>query len=391
MNRMFLKSTMDIDKKTPAYKIICNHCRRHDKVAAPGNVLPPDFIAKKFRQKGWIVSKKGNDDICPQCMMPAPTPTPPTKLLELSPTKPRTVSSFKELAKVMTSAPTPSATTNPVKTPPPPVVNKVEDKPKAPDVTGTNWKVVEPVKKSDEAELTASDLMHELPGEIRRARVVESLWATSYEIKLKVREGKLTVRRGPLRRSFLKIDEVIREFGEPRPFVADQLSRTKSLPVAALPAPAPKPDQTSNKEPVAMNFDPKLPPEMTKEDRRIIFADIDMRYIDESKGYDSGYDDKRIAEGLNVPLAWVRTIREENFGPEKGSKVNADAEVAVLKKAIEDAKKVLKDTEDMIEKNKQIMMSIDNAQRILMRQVENVNMAIVKVNVQITHLMRESR
>lgn len=386
MNRMFLKSTMDIDKKTPAYKIICNHCRRHDKVAAPGNVLPPDFIARKFRQKGWIVSKKGNDDICPKCMMPAPAPAPipPTKLLELSPTKPRTVSSFKELANVMNNAPIPSTTTtNPVKTPPPPAVNKVEDKPKAPDVTGTNWKVVEP----------ANNPMYELPGEIRRARVVESEWASEYAIRAKIAEGKLTVRKAPLRKSFLRIDEVIREFGEPRPVVASRLSRTESLPVAALPAPtpAPKPAQTSNEEPVAMNFDPKLPPEMTKEDRRIIFADIDMRYIDESKGYDSGYDDKRIAEGLNVPLAWVRTIREENFGPEKGSKVDADAEVAVLKKAIEDAKKVIRDTEDMIEKNKLIMTSIDNAQRILMRQVENVNMAIVKVNVQMMHLMRESR
>ena len=40
----------------------------------------------------------------------------------------------------------------------------------------------------------------------------------------------------------------------------------------------------------------------------------------------------------------------------------------------------------MIEKNKQIMMSIDNAQRILMRQVETVNAAIVLVNNKLNFL-----
>lgn len=61
------------------------------------------------------------------------------------------------------------------------------------------------------------------------------------------------------------------------------------------------------------------PPEITKEDRRIIFAEIDSHYIDEMRGYDNGWNDTRIAEGLKVPLAWVRGIREDNFGPELGS------------------------------------------------------------------------
>lgn len=58
------------------------------------------------------------------------------------------------------------------------------------------------------------------------------------------------------------------------------------------------------------------PRQMTKEDRRLIFAKIDEVYLDESKGYSSGWSDKKVSSDLGVPSAWVRTIREENFGTE---------------------------------------------------------------------------
>lgn len=58
------------------------------------------------------------------------------------------------------------------------------------------------------------------------------------------------------------------------------------------------------------------PRQMTKEDRRLIFAKIDEVYLDESKGYSSGWSDKKVASDLGVPAAWVKTIREENFGSE---------------------------------------------------------------------------
>ena len=63
------------------------------------------------------------------------------------------------------------------------------------------------------------------------------------------------------------------------------------------------------------------PPVMEKEDRRIIFAEIDTNYIDEQKGYAEGWNDARVAKGLNVPLAWVRELRDANFGPEIGTSV----------------------------------------------------------------------
>lgn len=70
----------------------------------------------------------------------------------------------------------------------------------------------------------------------------------------------------------------------------------------------------SNVVELAVKTDP--PRQMTKEDRRLIFAKIDEVYLDESKGYSSGWSDKKVASDLGVPSAWVRTIREENFGTE---------------------------------------------------------------------------
>lgn len=59
----------------------------------------------------------------------------------------------------------------------------------------------------------------------------------------------------------------------------------------------------------------KPPKEMTREDRRIIFAQLNEIYIGEDKGYSSGWTDQRVATHLGVPRAWVATIRDENFGP----------------------------------------------------------------------------
>jgi len=54
------------------------------------------------------------------------------------------------------------------------------------------------------------------------------------------------------------------------------------------------------------------PREMSKDDRRIIFAKLsDVYAVDH---YAAGWTDKRIAEDLNVPRAWVEDIRSTFFG-----------------------------------------------------------------------------
>ena len=49
------------------------------------------------------------------------------------------------------------------------------------------------------------------------------------------------------------------------------------------------------------------------EQRRAIFREIDESYV--NKSYVEGVTDKTIGDKLRTPGAWVKTIREENFGP----------------------------------------------------------------------------
>lgn len=60
----------------------------------------------------------------------------------------------------------------------------------------------------------------------------------------------------------------------------------------------------------------ELPPrEMTREDRRIVFAKLEEVYLDERTGYEADWNDEKVAKDLNCPRKWVEIIREENFGP----------------------------------------------------------------------------
>lgn len=62
------------------------------------------------------------------------------------------------------------------------------------------------------------------------------------------------------------------------------------------------------------------PREMDREDRRLIFAELNDAYADPDQGYRSGHSDASIANEMQVPIAWVRAIREEMFGPADGEK-----------------------------------------------------------------------
>lgn len=93
-----------------------------------------------------------------------------------------------------------------------------------------------------------------------------------------------------------------------------------AMPITDLPAPASKPAA-----------DP--PREMSFDERRLIFARLNEVYLDQHRGYDRGWSDAKVADDLGVPLAWVTTIRSENFGHE-GSNEDArsiidEAQVAV--------------------------------------------------------------
>ncbi|WP_156373882.1 hypothetical protein [Rhizobium sp. Leaf386] len=58
------------------------------------------------------------------------------------------------------------------------------------------------------------------------------------------------------------------------------------------------------------------PKEMTRADRRIVNEKIADVYDDGAERYSLGWTDKRVADDLGVPIAWVREERDRYFGPE---------------------------------------------------------------------------
>jgi hypothetical protein len=68
--------------------------------------------------------------------------------------------------------------------------------------------------------------------------------------------------------------------------------------------------------PPAKAADITITREMSRDDRRIIFEKLNEVYVDGKTGYGEGWNDEKVSVNLGVPRAWVRVIRDENFGDE---------------------------------------------------------------------------
>lgn len=96
------------------------------------------------------------------------------------------------------------------------------------------------------------------------------------------------------------------------------------------------------------------PREMSRDDRRVIFAKLDEVYLDEKRGYEQGWSDHRVATDLGVPRKWVETIRAENFGNigtnEDMAAFMAEAEALLTgaRKALADAKEAREAVEKVL-------------------------------------------
>lgn len=71
---------------------------------------------------------------------------------------------------------------------------------------------------------------------------------------------------------------------------------------------------------------------MSKDQKRAIWREIDENY--ERDRYIPGVTDKSIGEKLKFPWAWVKQVREEDFGP-----AGVDPEIAKLQGQIDDLEK----------------------------------------------------
>lgn len=108
---------------------------------------------------------------------------------------------------------------------------------------------------------------------------------------------------------------------------------------------------------------------MSKEDRRLVFAKIEEHYLD--RAYEEGWNDKRVAADLGVPVAWVSTMRDENFGPEG---LSAEQQVIVT-----EAKRLL----DKLKLEANIidahLREGQKARDALLKQVDEITMKLAKI------------
>lgn len=144
----------------------------------------------------------------------------------------------------------------------------------------------------------------------------------------------------------------------------------------------------------------EAPTEPSREDKRVIFTKLNEVYQDETTGYTAGWTDKKVAEDLGVPLAWVASIREDNFGPERSNEeikaalaevrewrgkvegvqdaANAiEAEIATVRGAIDGLNKTLAGLEDRRARLVQTVGSLNGEAHRLDKKVAAIERALL--------------
>ncbi len=200
-----------------------------------------------------------------------------------------------------------------------------------------------------------------LPGEIAIKEADRLGWASHSKLSEMAKLGQISRRQPSPHFSYVKLDELKKIFGETPPGVTRRRRTEKTK-------------------------TPTVPLNITKEERRIIFGEIDSHYLDESRGYAEGWDDEKVAASLKVPVGWVRSVREENFGPEKGDEVSlavkelqsyvADADVLMIKirtvwmERDQIIKKMVDDQNRIVNESKKVHAAIDIARSKINRLIK---------------------
>ena len=163
--------------------------------------------------------------------------------------------------------------------------------------------------------------LYALAGEIRVTEADKAGWCGTSKLYGMINRGDIASRRASRYNTYIKIDDLKKIFGETAPGIRRRKRKSQQQ-------------------------KPIVPLNITKEERRIIFGEIDSHYLDESRGYAEGWNDEKVAASLKVPFGWVRGVREENFGPEKGDGVFVATEE--LKTALSQAEEVKKDMKELL-------------------------------------------
>lgn len=117
----------------------------------------------------------------------------------------------------------------------------------------------------------------------------------------------------------------------------------------------------------------EAPREMTRDDRRIVFAKIDEVY--EKDRYSHPWTDGAVARDLGVPQAWVALVRDEMFGPEGGNPV-IDGFLRQAEPILKECRDLVNAARSLIEEGRKIADRVDELERTaraIERDVKNPN------------------
>ena len=323
MNRSFVRSTLDADHRTSAYKITCFQCGLVDKVVAASHSgsLPPEITIKKFKQRGWAVGNRAGADLCVACV------------------------TRNRLAR------------------------------KAP-ATITIAALPAPLKPSG---IVLPDLTEQPPEKLLTIKEAYDLgWCAKDRLYDRVKSGELPTIRDASNSLLVKETDLIRLFKAPKGIRKYTVKKTAASLVNEL-----KPLVNDGVIKMAMlSIDV-----MTKEDRRIIFSEIDSHYLDEKRGYAKDWDDLKVATGLKVLVEWVRTIREDNFGPEKGNGI--DDEVEKLRVASVEAQKIIDTMRSVWKEMDATLATYEEKQTELSEEANKISKAIAEAKAAIDAATRK--
>lgn len=138
-----------------------------------------------------------------------------------------------------------------------------------------------------------------------------------------------------------------------KPLSAEEVERRHDAAAAV------KPIETKTleiKKPEPSRMVGTVPREMDKTDRRLIFARLNEIYGDDM--YLEDWTDDKAAADLDVPVEWVATVREADFGPNINATLKANA-VAAKEKALSGVGEKIERQLMLIEKKLEQMQALD--------------------------------
>lgn len=113
----------------------------------------------------------------------------------------------------------------------------------------------------------------------------------------------------------------------------------------------PKPDHVK----IATGHVVDAPREMGRDDRKLIYAQLEEVYVDEKVGYSKDWSDHRVSQYLQVPRAWVETVRRDMFG-----ELATNSETAEFLSEVDEAIKNGKDIFEEVNKVKRFIEKFNN-------------------------------